>query len=77
MCVVNAFISSANVFISRVKRVCPQQQKCSSPARNVLIISDKPVHLHCDLYLEVSSRDYLVASDELVHLQCEIIFGGK
>ena len=68
----------ALVFISCMKHVCFQRHRCSSPAQNVFVASDKHVHLQCDSYLEVSSRDYLVASNERIRLQCEIIFrGGK
>ena len=41
--------------------------KCSYPAQNAFVASNKPVRLHCDLYLEVKSRGYLAASDERMH----------
>ena len=72
-CVFNTFVSSAKVLISSVKCVRPQCQKCSFPAQNVFVTSDKHVCLQWDSYLEVSSRDYLVASDEHIHLRCEIV----
>ena len=74
--VFNTFVSSAEVFISSVKRVRLQRQKHSSPAQNVFVACDKHVRLQCDLYLEVSSRHYLIANDQCVSLECEIIFGG-
>ena len=71
MLVFNTSVSSTNVFISSVKHVHLQHQKCLSPAQNAFVALDKRIHLQCDLYLEVSSREYLVTSDERVRLQCE------
>ena len=44
-------------------------QKCSPPAQNSFVASNKHVCMHCYSYLEVSSRDCLIASDERVYLQ--------
>ena len=60
--VFNAFVSSTKVFVSSMKRVHFQSQKCSSPAQNVFVCS-------VISYLEVSSRDYyLVAGNKRVSL---------
>ena len=76
-CIFNTFIPSAGVFISSMKHIRLQCQKCSSPAQNVFVASDKHVRLQCDSYLELSSRDYLVASDESIRLQCELVFKAE
>ena len=59
MSILNAFVSSTKVFISRVncvrlqfQSVHPQHKTCSSLVMNMFVGSY--------LYLEVSSRDYLV-----------------
>ena len=61
----------------QLKCIHLQRQKCSSPAQNSFVASDKHVHLQCDSYLEVCSKNYLVTSNECICLQCEIIFGGE
>ena len=66
-----------NVFISNAKHVHHQCQKCSSPAQNVFVASDKRVCLQCASYSEVNSRGYLVAGDKRACLQCDIVFGGE
>ena len=74
MAVIIAIISMKilNARFQRVHLQCLsvhlQRQKCSLPAQNAFVASDKYVCLQCDLYLEVTSKDYLVASDERVRL---------
>ena len=75
--VFNMFVSSAKVFVSSMKPVRLQHQKCLSPAQSAFVASNKPVHQQCDSYLEVTSRYYLIASDERIRLQCEVMFRGK
>ena len=75
--VFNTSVSSAKLFISSTKHVRLHHRKCSSPAQNTFVTSNKPVRQQCDSYLQVSSKDHLGASDERVYLQCEIMFGGE
>ena len=75
--VFNAFVSSAKLFSSSMKRVHLQRQKYSSPAQNTFVASNKPVRQQCDPYFDVSSTEYLIASDECVCVQFELMFGGE
>ena len=51
MRIFNTFVSRTKVFISSAKGIHLNHQKCSSPAQNALIASNKHVRLQCDLYM--------------------------
>ena len=67
VCVAEAQMRVFNSFVSRVKRIHLQHQKCLSPAQNMFVTSGS----------EVSTRDHLVTSKKRTRLQCDITFRGE